>query len=89
MTLHATPPGINREIDALRKENAALKAELAARPNYGTASNHSVWALQRDRIKELEARARAYERHLAEVHGCTCDEVDPDALEVLAKKEAP
>jgi hypothetical protein len=76
-------------IRALEAENATLKAELAARPNYGTASNHSVWALQRDRIKELEARARAYERHLAEVHGCTCDEVDPDALEVLTKKEAP
>jgi hypothetical protein len=60
MTLHATPPGVNREIDALRRENAALKAELAARPNYGTASNHSVWALQRNRIRELEARVAAH-----------------------------
>jgi uncharacterized small protein (DUF1192 family) len=46
----------DERIAALEAECAALKAEVAALPNYGTASNHSVWALQRDRIRELETR---------------------------------
>jgi hypothetical protein len=47
---------VRDELEPALAECRALKAELAARPNYGTASNHSVWALQRDRIHELEAR---------------------------------